>query len=274
MKGLKVKPSKFDFYINNNNSIQSKESLKGQFYEYFCYNELVQNGDNIKIVKANYVERQSAGNFTHSKDGKIIYYSRGLFIAEFDVLGIKENTIYWWEITRSRKKIDNSGINRKMALLEKVFDKSTISFCLIIPFVMDRNINFNYKIIAEPDYDKYFSEGYFKFNKKIKECIPLSELHKLSSDYDYIDDVIVTSYEYYSNKNIEMIKTNCLIERLYDINSIKDLKFMYYNIKQDKNGWIEIVNEEIFMDGKRLYKLGKTKFEINSLLERLKYRLQ
>jgi len=62
----------------------------------------------------------------------------------------------------------------------------------------------------------------------------LSELHKLSSDYDYIDDVIVNSYEYYSNKNIEMIKTNCLIERLYDINSIKDLKFMYYNIKQKK----------------------------------------
>jgi len=272
MKGLKAKPSEYDFYIKNN-SIELKEAVKGQFYEYFCYNEMIQNSNNIKIVKANYVERQSVGNFTHSKEGKIIYYSRGLFIAEFDVLGIKENTIYWWEITRA-KKIDNSGIKRKMALLEKVFDKYEISFCLIIPFVLNRNISYNYKVIVEPDYEKYFFDGYFKFNKKIKGCIPLSELHRLSSDYDYIDDVIVTSYDYYSNKNVESIKTNCLIERLYDINSIKDLKFMYYNIKQDKNGWIEIINEEIFMDGKRLYKLGKTKFEIISLLERLKYKMQ
>ena len=52
MKGLKVKPSEFDSYIKND-SLELKEAVKGQFYEYFCYNELIQNDDNIKIIKAN-----------------------------------------------------------------------------------------------------------------------------------------------------------------------------------------------------------------------------
>jgi hypothetical protein len=106
------------------------EAVKGQFYEYYCYNELIQNKDNIKIIKANYVERQSCGNFIYSPDGKIIFYSHGLYMAEFDALGIKENTIYWWEITKG-KKIDTSRITRKMALLVKIFEKHTKKFCFI-----------------------------------------------------------------------------------------------------------------------------------------------
>jgi hypothetical protein len=272
MKGLKVKPSELDSYIKLKTP-GMEEAVKGQFYEYYCYNELIQNNDNIKIIKANYVERQSCGNFIHSPEGKIIYYSHGLSIAEFDVLGIKENTIYWWEITKG-KRIDKSGIKRKMVLLDKIFKRHIKKFCLIVPDDSKQQFDYDCRIIAEPNYENYFTAGYFKFNKKIKECISLNELNKISSDYDYIDDIIVNSYDFYYNKNSDKIINNCLIDRVYEINAIKELKFMYYDIKSGSSGIIEIIDKKIFMDGKYLKNLGKTKYEIISLLNRLKYIMQ
>ena len=71
-----------------------------------------------------------------------------------------------------------------------------------------------------------------------------------------------------------MIKTNCLIERLYDINSIKDLKFMYYNIKQKKMVGLKQSMRKYLWMVNAYTNQEKTKFEINSLLERLKYKMQ
>ena len=65
MKRLKVKPSQYDAYIKSKTP-GMEDALKGQFYEFFCYNELIQNDENIKIVKANYAERKVNGNFIHS----------------------------------------------------------------------------------------------------------------------------------------------------------------------------------------------------------------
>jgi hypothetical protein len=148
------------------------------------------------------------------------------------------------------------------------------NFVLFVPDDSEKQIAYDYKIIADPNYENYFSSGYFKFNKKIKECISLKELDRISSNYDYIDDVIVNSYDFYYNKNSKKIINNCLLDRVYEINAIKELKFMYYDIKNDISGIIEIIDKKIFMDGKYLKNLGKIKYEIISLLNRLKYIMQ
>ena len=278
MKGLKVIPTQLDSYMKSIDS-SMEESLKGQFYEFFCYNELLQNTENIKIVKSNYVERKRKGNFIHTPDGKIIYLSRGVSIAEFDVLGIKDNTIYWWEITRSKKLERNGlqGIKRKMALLDKVFEKYCKIFYLIVPYKIERDIMYDYKIIPEPDYSLFLNNGYFKFNKKIKDCISLYDFERKANHYDYIDDIIAHSYDYFNNKNIDVIEKrykNYLVERIYDINEIGNGKFKYFDIKHNAEGWIEIKDKYIFMDGKSLYRKGIIKNEISTLLKRLEYVLQ
>jgi len=258
-----------------------EDALKGQFYEFFCYNELIQNDENIKIVKANYAERKVNGNFIHSNEGKIIFSSRGIAIAEFDVLGIKNNTLYWWEITRS-KKLDSKGVKglkKKLALLDKVFEKYEKLFCLIIPFEIEGELPFKYKIIPEPDYDEFFNNGYFKFNKKIKNCISLTEFEKKSSNYDYIDDIIAYSHDYFDNKNydvLEVLQNILLVERLYDINEIKKSRFRYFDVKNYTSGFIEIINNQIYMNGVSLQSKRQEKIvcEIFTLLKRLEYVIQ
>ena len=277
MKGLKVKPSQYDAYIKSTTH-GMEEALKGQFYEYFCYNELLQNNEEIKIVKSNYVERKITGNFTHSKDGKIVYTSRGMNIAEFDVLGIKNDIIYWWEITRS-KSIDSKNFKRKMILLNKLFPNYKKVFCVITPYEFEQKLFFNNIIIPEPDYENYFNDGYFKFNKLIKNCISLKEFEKKSTKYDYIDDLITYSHDYFDNRNyeaLENLENYILIERLYDIKEIKNLKFRYFEIKSQTSGFIELVGKKIKKDGSSLisHQQKKIQHEIKLLLKRLEYTMQ
>ena len=280
MKRLKVVPSQYNAFIKSTTH-GMEDALKGQFYEYYCYNELLQNNDDINIVKANFFERKSKGNFIHSNEGKILYISRNTSVAEFDVLGIKNNTIYWWEITRSRK-LNSKGFKRyksKLALLNKVFDKYNKYFCLIIPYEVQNDFPYNYKIIPEPDYKEYFDNGYFKFNKNIKNFISLYDFEKKSSGYDYIDDVITYSHDYFNNKNIdviELLENNLCVERLYDINEIKYSKFKYFDIKHNNSGFIEIMGNQIYIDNILIH--GQKKYiiehEIKALLKRLEYTLQ
>ena len=280
MKGLKVKPSQYDAYIKSTTP-GMEEALKGQFYEYFCYNELIQNNEEIKIVKSNYTDHKVDGHFIHSKEGKIIYTSYGVDIAEFDVLGIKNNTIYWWEITRSRKyhsKIMKS-YERKFALLDKVFAKYQKVFSVILPHDVDKNFLFDYRIIPEPDYKLYFDKGYFKFSKSIKDCISLHDFEKKSSSYDYIDDVIAYSHDYYDNKNYqttERINNISLFERLYNIKEIKNSKFEYFEIKNGNSGFIEIKGRKIYMDEVLIHHRhqNRARREILALLKRLEYTMQ
>jgi len=274
MKGLKVKPSQYDSYIKKK-SHALIDALKGEFYEYYCYNELIQNDDNIKIVKANYSERKTRGKLIHTMNGKIIYQSRGLSIAEFDILGIKGDTVYWWEITRSKKR--EVGFHKKTELLNKLFGNYKKKYCLIIPYKIDNELPYEYKIIPEPDYTIYLNNGYFKFNKKIKDCISLKDFEKKSSDYEYIDDLISVSHDYYDNKNYGAIEnfSNCfLIERIYNIKEIKNSKFDYFDIRNRISGYIEISDQKLFMDGMLLKKKSLINKEITVILKRLEYILQ
>jgi hypothetical protein len=250
-----------------------ESAVKGQFYEYYCYNELIKNTDGINIIKAHYVKRRAAGNFIYSPDGKIIYYSSHVYLAEFDVIGIKEKTIYWWEITRGRRTHEKE-IKRKQYLLKRLFGNYEIVFCLILPKIKD-NINYDYKLIEEPNYEQYFKQGYFQFDNKISKCIPLEELEKLSTDYDYVDEIISMSFEYFDNYDcLGEVKRNYLIEKLYNINKIKEGRFEYYDISKNNFGEIEIIGNKILFDGQNLTVGGKTRHEIDSLLKRLEYSLQ
>lgn len=173
MKGLRVKPSQYYAYIKSS-TLGMEEALKGQFYEYFCYNELLKNNEEIKIIKSNYGERKTKGNFFHSNEGKIVYISRYMIITEFDVLVIKNDILYWWEITRS-KTINSKYFKRKIILLNKLFPNYKKMFCVITPHEHEEKLPFDSIIIPEPEYSKYFNDGYFKFDRQIKNCITLKE---------------------------------------------------------------------------------------------------
>ena len=203
LTGLKVRPKQYYSYIKKH-SHELENSLKGEFYEFYCYNELLKNEENIKIVRANNVQRKIKGDFIHCLDCKIHYTSRGVRIAEFDALGIKSDVIYWWEITRSRKQ--EVGFEKKYALLKRLFPNYKLNYCLIKPFNDESNLPSHHKIIPEPDYQNYFNDGYFQFDKKIKNCISLHDFEKKSTKYDYFDDLISFSFDYYNNKNIGTVE--------------------------------------------------------------------
>ena len=271
MKEYKVKPidlEKFKRYKTDN----WEAAVKGQLYELYCYNELIQRYSDIQIIKANYVDRKSKGNFRYSNDGKVIFYTEDKPLAEFDAIGFKEKCLYWWEITRG-KFLEKKSIAKKMYLIHRLFSKYEIHFTLIMPKPYTGLKGYNFEVIKEPDYEPYIEKGYFKFNKIISKCAHISLLNDQATDFNFIKDLIKVSRAFYlSGKSREMlkkIKKNLFITRLYDIEKVSLLKFNYYDVTDDTEGFIEMKNSMLFVDQNGNKIDGKHKYEVLSIMSSL-----
>ena len=261
-----AKLSHFRTY-KNAPTAHSESNLKGQIYELFCYNRLI-NTENY-IVKANCFSKEEHGNFSYNKLGKINFHSDNIHLAEFDILGIQNMNIYFFEITRSEqgKKLLKNEIERKIELLNKLFPQYTINFTLILPKIIIGYEKYNIKIIEEPNYTKYINKEYFEIDKKIEKCISLKEFSEHAIEYSYINDIINLSKKYFSSNNKDILLKQHLIERIYDINNITNENFFYYSIENKKYGNISIKNNKIFRDGKIINERKKCNYEIKLIRE-------
>ena len=81
-----------------------------------------------------------------------------------------------------------------------------IMFTIIVPNYINGIKNYDYEIFNEPDYSKFFEQQYFKFDKAISKCISIDELNNLAIDYDYIDEIIALSYDFYNSEANQIIE--------------------------------------------------------------------
>jgi hypothetical protein len=245
-------------------TLHNEANLKGQIYELFCYNEIIETTKDIDIIKSNCVSKDKYGNFSYNKFGKINFHSNNIHLAEFDILGIKNDNIYFFETTMSElnKKTLKNEIIRKIELLKKVFKNYKINFMLILPKNITGFECYDIKIIKPPDYKKYIDNEYFEINNNVNKCKPLKDFSQLAIEYNYIDDIINLSERFFllSDKNI--LYNQRLVERIYDMNHIFDNTFSYFSIQNKKYGLINIKNNKIFRDGKIITDIKKCSQEI------------
>ena len=119
------------------------------------------------------------------------------------------------------------------------------------------------EIIEEPNYDKLSSKEYI-FDSDMSNCMDISVLSQLSSEYDYINDVIVNSQIHFNEDYITF--NSFLIERLYNMIDINKSEFSYYDVRKKHFGKIKInKNDEIYKDGKKIKSIKSTYKEIKKI---------
>jgi hypothetical protein len=271
MEEIFAKISQYKAY-KNDPSLNNIGNIKGQIYELYCYNYILNNVNNINIVKANCITNEKVGNFLYNKVGKIHYYYNRIDLAEFDILGINKKNIYFWEITKSEhgKNVLRNEIERKKELLLKLFPNNNIVFTLILPKIISGYEQYNIEIIKEPNYNEYLENEYFKLSQNINNCIHLTKFCKNIVNYDYINEIINYSKLYFNHLNKLYLDKQYLIERIYDINNIQKNRFLYYSIEDKKYGNIIIKGNNIYKSGEKVKTRNKCYHEINLIREIIK----
>jgi hypothetical protein len=271
MEDLRVKLSQYNAY-KENPTPHNESNLKGQIYEFYCYNNIIEKFNRINIIKSYLVKKEKFGNFFYNTLGKINYHSNSIHLAEFDILGYNENNLYFWEITKSEqgKKILRNEIERKKELLKRIFPKMNIIFKLILPKILAGYECYNIEIIKEPNYDNLINCEYLKLSNYYRKCIHLKNISNIAVDYDYINEIINLSHLYFDSFNKENLHNQHLIERIYNIKDIKNSKFAYYSIENKKYGTITINGNNIFKDKIRVKSRKKCFQEIRLIKQIIK----
>ena len=260
-----------DSFIRNfsTSDYLDKNTLKGLIYEWYCYDYLLDRYKSIRFVKAKHIIENDIhiNYFTYAHNGNVIYKIGKAIVFEFDVLGIKNNEIYLFEITRSKKKyVNNNKMISKINLLKIIFPKYIVKPYFVIKKEQKCYKQYNRIIIPQPNYNNdYYLNGQFKFSEKINSCISLKEFAQLANNNSLINEIIYLSYKHFGEnafKNSEKYKY--VIEKLYNINNIMDENFMCYSIKENKNNTIKTIGNGYFIDNKKI------NFIENEILEEIK----
>ena len=264
---LNVRPSQFDAYKRY---WDQRSAVEGQFYELYCYNKLIVDNPEIQMVMANIQTNKKpnpgSSAFWYSPKMKILSGAFGYHIEEFDALGIQDDTIYWCEITKC-KELNHQTIKIKRTLLEKYFKDFTVSFSLITPRFREP-CRYQQYVVPEPDYTPYFNLEYFTFDESILNCISLDEFNKYAVNYDYFDNLIEISRQFFDG-DIAVLNKYSYLAYFYDIDKMIYTRFCYYNVQHNSLGYIDIINGSILMDGVRLRERSRARKEIAAILDRL-----
>ena len=247
----------------NPNNLNDKDNLKGYIYELYCYNYLLENYPDINFIKSHVNNFVTKNNFRYSKYGNIEYWSNNIILSEFDVLGLKNNSIILFEITRNIKTKSShlrKRLYKKEYLLKKIF-KNFKNIEISIITSIDKFKFHDYKIIVipEPDYSPYFIEGVFKLNKRVNKCLPLKYLNNIAFKYHYIEDLMDVSERYYKGKlDLVRIEELRLFNKFY---KVKKNIIEYYDIKNNIHGNYTIIDEIIYNEKNEIV-LDKEIYEI------------
>ncbi|MBR1537172.1 MAG: hypothetical protein IJ630_09555 [Treponema sp.] len=264
---------KWASYAKDKN-LANEGALKGEIYEYYCYDKILRKYNNISIIRAKDTDKtenkSDLNGFYYNDVGQIIYKSSNIDLGEFDVLGLNGNNIFWWEITLNNSTTKNvkKRIERKKELFQKIFPNNKLCLHLILPEKYEAYNSYSTVLIPEPNYELFFKPTY-TFENDLNKCINLSELVKFSVPYNHIQNIISTSEKYFRYDKTQYNST--LLERLYDIKNINKNSFFYYDLENHKLGNIELNNESIKKDGKAIEKKKATYKEIIGIREYLKH---
>ncbi len=235
-----------------NKTEQNKQILNGEIYEYYCYDKIIESYPNIHIILSKTQENKYDNGFAYRNFGSIYYTQYNIDLGEFDILGLDDNgTLYWWESTTAQTNLNAifKHYKKKNELIQKLFDK--VIFNVIIPEKNDNFDRYQTLIIPAPDFEKYYNE-YYEIKSDMSNCWTLEKLRQSAKEYDYIDDIIKLSEQYYSEDKIEF--KSYLIERLYNLKEIHSNSITYYNT-------IRKSYEKIIIEDGKKYKVTQSKKE-------------
>ena len=246
-------------------TVLTRNTLEGEIYELYCYNYLLNNtSKNIHLIQSRATEYRKCNGFYYSKNGgRLLYTSNNIDLAEFDVLGISGNELFYWEISKaiamvSRRNEINS-FKRKTGLLNILFEGMKINFNVVIPNLDLNYSGYNNIVIEEPEYDKIICEyencnGY-KMNDSFNECYGIDNLGKICIKYNYYEEIIRHSKIFFIENDTSFLgylEENGIIEYLYDIKNMNQTKFEYYDIQNKIFGFIELKGKEYYRNDKKI----------------------
>jgi hypothetical protein len=233
---------------DNPKNINDEDNLHGYIYELYCYNYLIENYKEINFIKSHIDRHIGYNNFRYSKYGNIEYWSNNTILSEFDAIGIENDKVILFEITRNTNS--NSGLlkrrlYKKEYLLKNIFKNYIIEINIVSPKFNYEFNKYNFTLIPEPNYDIYKEKGTFHMNKRINKCIHLKYLNSIPNSYDYINDLIEKSFKYFNNElEIAKIKKLYLFSKFYKIENENTIK--YYDINKNLYGKYVINQDKIF----------------------------
>jgi hypothetical protein len=246
------------------------QNYKGEIYEYFAYFEILKiTKPNIQIVSKLNGKRKCM-NFESDKHGLILYKSDDVYLGEFDIIGFDDSTIYYWEVTMSSKnhKAKLKRLASKNELLGKIFPNKKIIIIIVAPEEFSSYIQYDQIIIPLPDFNSLAKLETFRYDEPKRELCDLNRLSAMASKYQYIEEIITLSMNYYNS--IAFLPTQNLIERIYDLSTLESKMIHVYDIEKKKHQTVEIKGNKIYKDHKKVNGIKKTYKEVIGLIKRLK----
>ncbi|MDR1838728.1 MAG: hypothetical protein LBQ93_03965 [Treponema sp.] len=246
-----------------NPTVLNMDILKGEIYELYCYNYLLKNIKNVHMVKSKAINYKKYNGFYYAKGGRLFYTSCNIDLAEFDAIGITEDEIFLWEITKAKSPVgrrnEKKSFQRKSGLLHNLFVGMKINFKVIVPNKDLIYSDYENIIIEEPNYDKIISEyekiNRYKMDENFNNCYDINHLGNLCGKYNYCDEIIKYSKKLFlddDHSDLKYLKDNGLIEYLYDIKNINKRFFKYYDIQKEIFGSIKLKGKRYFRDNKKI----------------------
>lgn len=174
-------------------SLDSKQlsSLKGEIYECYCYEQIVNKYSNINFIKLEENKNGNKDGFYISSAGTLCYRSYSIDLGEFDIIGFDFNdNVHWYEITKQKTNLAfvADKLLRKKELMSKLF--GLYNFHLILPEETPQLSKIaNVLYIPEPDYTNLIKQNY-SLSLKNNNFIDLQYLNNKIKNYDYIKDLI------------------------------------------------------------------------------------
>ena len=207
-------------------------SLKGEIYECYCYEKIVNKYSNICFIKLKENKNANKDGFYISSAGTLCYRAYSIDLGEFDIIGFdSKGNVHWYEITKQKTNLTfvADKLLRKKELMKKLF--GCYNFYLVLP---EENIKLsklaNVLYIPEPDYTNLIKPSY-SLNFRNDNFINLEFLNNKIKKYDYIKDLVYYSNQFFKNKQTNY--NSFLYERLYDIENILNDSFSYYNLEKN-----------------------------------------
>lgn len=268
-KGLiilgEVKYRMYPSYINSPDSNHLKHNLLGEIYECYVYFRLVEKlPSTIDIVISKIVSNQRCKGFELDDYGQLFYYSDGICLAEFDMIGYTPKIIYYWEVAKSvqNTKHKHSRVQVKKELLQRLFPNHEIKIILVTPQYIERFEEYESIIIEEPNYNELIKYDAFHYGEINRELLTLDSFANKSIKYNYIKEIIELSKKFDCPEDIS---EQSLIERVYDLKNIHKEAFKCYNLERKSIENIKATKKGIWKNDKKVTKSKKTYNEVKQI---------
>jgi len=267
-KPTSAKLTKWKAY-NSNKSEANFIALKAEIYELYCHEIIFKTSKANTILFPNYNKSKRKKDLRVAKNGKILLCNKEISLAEFDIIGMNQSSILWYEVT-SAKNItgkQEASYRRKKHMLQRIFPDKEILLTLIVPKLTNLGTRFQQQVIEEPDFFEYAKEEAMPLDIDVKRCLSFEEFLSRSKRYDYIGHIKEESVKYFNGDSsvLKRIKREGIIERLYDYCNMNYQCYDYFDIQKNQLNTITSDKGKIFKDGEVVSRRKKAYFEIVAL---------